>query len=184
MLEDIAHSSRRDMSKFLSSRNDYRLDLRGKPAVSISDGPLRLEIYHIPYTSYDMADAELATDVDREVIIMKDTHSFNPGSGLTYDIDLLFAGEEPLLSYVYSHCDDNLIKHRQGSLQDVQMACSKWVERSREQCYSFHIIWFYNCQLTGLFPVPASHALALEKCLHPKNAPRARGDGCAASRTQ
>ena len=41
----------------------------------------------------------------------------------------------------------------------------------------------YNCQSMGVFPSDWRISLVLEKCRQPKNAPRASGEGCAASRT-
>ena len=42
---------------------------------------------------------------------------------------------------------------------------------------------YQSCQSTGVLPCDSKILFVCEKCLQPKNAPRASGDGCAASRT-
>ena len=41
----------------------------------------------------------------------------------------------------------------------------------------------YSCQFIGVLPSLARISFVLEKWRHPKKAPRAKGDGCAASST-
>ena len=74
--------------------------------------------------------------------------------------------------------DHDFVKHGQGTVQDVEMAGGKGIEGSWKQGGLFH-----NCQLMGVLPSCRRMALVCEKWRQPKKAPRARGDGCGASRT-
>ena len=180
MLQQVAYRCRRYMGELLGSRNYYSLDVRSKLAVCICNRAFGLEIDHVSDTSDDMMDAQLAALVDRKVVILDDADTFKTCRCLTDDLYSLLIREKSSLIYIDSHCYDYLIKHSQGPLQDVEMACGEWVKRPRKHCYTLHN---YNFQSIGVRPMEVRYVFALEKCLHPKKAPLARGDGWAASST-
>jgi hypothetical protein len=116
------------MSKLLRRRNDDCLYLGGESAVGVGNRSLGLEIDHVSDTPDYMTDAKFTTYVNGKVIIMNDSHTFHSGSSLTDDIDLLVIRKETPFSYIDSHGNHDLIKHRKGSLQNVQMTCGEWIE--------------------------------------------------------
>lgn len=163
------------MGKLLGGRYYYGLDLGSEPAVSVRDCALILEIKHVAHASYDMVYTHLAAHVDRETIIVDYADTFDPIDGLAYDVHPLFSIEEATLVLVDADGDDNPVEHRQRPLENVEMAGGERVERSGEKCYSIQFI--------GDLCSDSSMAFALEKWRQPKNAPLARGEGCAASST-
>ena len=128
MLEQVSDRCRRNMGELLGSRNYYRLDIRSKLAVCICNRAFGLEIDHVPDTSDDMMDTQLAALVDRKVVILDDADTFHACCSLPDDVHSFFVREESPLVYIDSHGNDNLIEHRQGSLENVQMSCSERVE--------------------------------------------------------
>ena len=132
MLQQVAYRCRRYMGELLGSRNYYSLDVRSKLAVCICNRALGLEIDHVPDTSDDMMDAQLAALVDRKVVILDDADTFHACRSLPDDVHSFFVREESPLVYIDSNGNDYLIEHCQCSLEDVQMSCRERVERSRE----------------------------------------------------
>ena len=107
--------------------------------VSVSNGSFRLEIDHVPDTSDDMTDTKFTAFVDSQIIILYDAHTLQTLRGLADDVNPFFIRKESSFVNVYTDSDHNFIKHGQGPLENVQMACCKRIERSWKQCFSFHI---------------------------------------------
>lgn len=128
VLEQVSHSSGRDMCKLLSSRDDDSLDVRSKLTVRIGNGSLRLEIDHIPDATYDMPYAKFTACIDCKIVIVDNADTFKSGSSLSDDVHLLVKREESPLVYVYTHSNNDFIKHGQSPLQDIEMACCERIE--------------------------------------------------------
>ena len=77
------------MSKFLSGRNDDRLDLRCEKAVRIRDGTLVLKIEHIADSTHNVMYAQFAAGIHGKFIILDDSHTLHTVRSLTYDIHTL-----------------------------------------------------------------------------------------------
>ena len=128
MLEQVSHCRRRNMRKLLGSRYDDSLDVVSELTVRISNGSFCLEIDHIPDTTHDMPYAELTACIDRKVVIVDDGDAFKAGNSLSDDVHLLVKREESPLVYVYTHSNNDFIKHGQSPLQDIEMACCERIE--------------------------------------------------------
>lgn len=128
MLEDITHSSRRNMRILLSCRDDDGFDFRSKLAVCIRDRALCLEINHIAYTSDDVSYTKLTALVNSEVVILDDMDSLQTGSRLTDYADPLVIIEEAALIDIDSDCNNHLIKHGKGTLEDIQVTCCERIK--------------------------------------------------------
>ena len=154
MFEKIPHGSRRYMGIFLSGRYYDRLDIRSELAVCIGNRPLRLEVYHVPDATHDVPDAELAAFVDSQIVILDDADTFKACRCLPYDVDPLFIRKESSLVYIDSYCNDYFVKHGQGPLQNIEMARSKGIERSRKHSYSFHHLTFTRDAQMLIYQLP------------------------------
>lgn len=132
MLKDIAHRRGRNMRVLLKGRDDKGLNFRRKPVVHIRNGPLVLEIKHVPHAPDDMMDTFLAASVDGKIIILDDFHPTEALGRLTDDVNALVHSEKASLVLIYTHSHDHLVKHGEGAAEDVQMACGEGVERARE----------------------------------------------------
>lgn len=132
MLEKVTHSSRRNMSILLSSRNDDSLNIRSQLTVCIRNRPLSLKINHIPHTTHYVSDTKFMTLVNGQVVVLDDADTLHTGCRLSYYIYPLLIREETSLVDVHSNCDNDFIKHSQSPLEDVEMACSKRIEGSGE----------------------------------------------------
>ena len=166
------------MREFLCGRDDDSLDFRSKTAVGIRDGTLVLEIKHVPDAPYYMGDTQLAAGIDSKVVVFDYLDPVHTADSLAYDIHTLVHAEESAFVLVDTDCDDDFIEHSQRPAENIQMAGGKRIERSREKCFTFH-----NFQSIGVLPSFMRSSLVLEKCLHPKKAPPASGEGWAASST-
>ena len=143
MLEDIPNGGRGNMGELLSRRYDDSLDVRCEPPVSVSYGTLSLEVNHIPHPTDDMVYAQFVAGVNGKVVILHYADSVQTAHSLTDYAYPLVHIEEPTFVLVDSHGHDHFIKHRQRTLQDVEMTGRKRVKRPREQCFRFHKRFFF-----------------------------------------
>jgi len=138
MFEDIPHRGRRDVGELLRGRYDDGLYFRGKPSVGVGYGTLILEVEHVPDSSHDVTYSELPAYIHGESVILDDADSFHVLHGLPDDVQSLFVGEEAPLVLVDAYRDYNSVKHGEGTPEDVQVPCCKWVERPGKQCRFVH----------------------------------------------
>lgn len=178
MLQDVPDSRRGDMGEFLGGRNDYRLDIWGEAAVGVGDRALSLEIDHIAHSPDNHVDAKFAAGIYGKIVVLDDTDTLETLDGLIDYGHLGIHVEEAAFVLVDTHGDNYLVEHRQGALEDIQMAGCERVEGPGEQCFVFHIF-----QLIGVFPSEMRISFVFEKWRQPKNAPPASGEGWADSRT-
>ena len=135
------------MCKLLGSRNDHGLYLGSDAAVGIGDGAFVLEIEHVAHSSDDMMDAELTACIYCEAVVFRDTHALHTGRRLTDYVHALVHVEEAAFILVDTDRHHYLVEHREGSLENIEMACGKRIERPGEECCPFH-----NCQSIGVLP--------------------------------
>lgn len=128
MSEKVAHGCRRYVCELLRCRDYDGLYLRRQLAVGIGDGPLCLEVYHVPYSSHYMPDPKFAAGVYGEVVVLDYAYALQSGSRLSDDVELLLIRKESSLVYIDTDCHHHLIEHGQSPLEDVQMARCKRVE--------------------------------------------------------
>ena len=121
------------MGKLLGRRDDDGLDLRGQAAVGVRNGFLVVEVHHVADAADDMPDAQLAADLDGQAVIGHDAHAVgHVGGGLPDDIHFLFVREEAAFVLVDTDGDNDLIEHRQGTAENVEVPRGEWIERARE----------------------------------------------------
>ena len=94
--------------------------------------------------------AQLAANINCQTVILDDAHSFKTGNSLPDDVNSLFVWKESALIYVHTYSHNHFVKHGQRTFENIEMSCCERIERSREQCFSFH-----NCQFIGARPVEA-----------------------------
>src|SRR5574344_301667 len=132
MTDDIPNGRRRNVSEFLRCRNDNSLNIRCEYPIGIGDRPFRLEIYHITDTPDHVLDSQFTTDIHGKFVILNHLHAFDTDSSLLDYIKSLIHCEKTAFVMIDTHGYHDLIKHSQCPFQDIQMTCSKWIERSRK----------------------------------------------------
>ena len=132
MTQYIAHCGRRDVGELLRSRDYYGFNLGSETAVGIRDAALVFEVEHVPDAPDYVAYAELAADVYGEPVVIDDLHSLHAGCGLADDIQFLLRGEEPALVLVDTYSYDDLVEHREGAAEYIEMPFGKRIEGPRE----------------------------------------------------
>ena len=128
MLNDIPHCGGRDVGELLGCRDYDGLDIRGQAPVGIGYRPLVLEIQHVPDTPDYVMDSQFPARIDSEGVVFYDVHPFKVTYDLTDDVHSLFHREESPLVLVDTHSHGNLVEHRKGPLEDIEMAGSEWIE--------------------------------------------------------
>lgn len=126
------------MRKLLSRRDYDGLDIGCKSAVRISDGALRLEVYHIADSAHDVAYSKFMASVDCQIVIFYDADALQALDSLTYDGNALVHVEEAALVLVYADSDDDFVEHCQCPFKNIEMSRRKRIEGSGEQCFCFH----------------------------------------------
>ena len=126
------------MRKLLSCRDYDGLDIWRKAAVRISDGALRLEVYHIADSAHDVAYSKFMASVDCQIVIIYDADAFQALDSLTYDVNALVHVEESALVLVDADSDDDFVEHCQCPFKNIEMSRRKRIEGSREQSLNFH----------------------------------------------
>lgn len=126
------------MRKLLSCRDYDGLDIRCKPAVRISDGAFRLEVYHITDSTHDVVYSKFMASVDCQIVIFYDADALQALDSLTYDGNALVHVEEAALVLVDADSDDDFVEHCQCPFKNIEMSRRKRIKRSRKQCFRFH----------------------------------------------
>ena len=132
MLDKVAYGRGRDMGEFLGRGNDYGLDFRGQPPVHVRNGPLRLEVEHVPHSTDDMPDTQLTAGIDGKVVVFDNPDSGQAADSLGYDVHPLVHREEPGLVLVDTDGHDDFVEHGQSPLEYIQVSCGEWIEGTWE----------------------------------------------------
>ena len=120
------------MRKLLSCRDYDGLDIRCKPAVRISDGAFRLEVYHITDSTHDVVYYKFMASVDCQIVIFYDADALQALDSLTFDGNGLVHVEEAALVLVDADGNHHFVEHGQCAFKDVQVSCCEWIEGSGE----------------------------------------------------
>lgn len=107
------------MRKLLSRRDYDGLDIWRKAAVRISDGALRLEVYHIADSAHDVAYSKFMASVDCQIVIFYDADALQALDSLTYDGNALVHVEEAALVLVDADSDDDFVEHCQCPFKNI-----------------------------------------------------------------
>ena len=75
-----------------------------------------------------MSDTQFAADIDSQLVLLDDPSAVPPGSRLTDDVHALVHVEEAALVLIDTDTDDDFVKHRECTFQNIQMTCSEGIE--------------------------------------------------------